>query len=100
MNRPAVAADDKPAAAPTAKLNPVAVLNPRVARLMEKKRQQEAMLREMFDRMDDDGGGTLDKDEVKSLAKHMGDNLKANDLHNAFTQMDKLQTGEVTFNQL
>ena len=99
VNRPAVAADDKPVAAPTAKLNPVAALNPRVARLMEKKRQQEAMLREMFDRMDDDGGGTLDKDEVKSLAKHMGDNLKANDLHNAFTQMDKLQTGEVTFNQ-
>eukprot|EP01043_Picozoa_sp_COSAG02_P053531 COSAG02_NODE_5923_length_3939_cov_1.522135_4_plen_473_part_01 len=33
------------------------------------------------------------------MAKIMGDNLKSEQLHNAFAQMDRLNAGEVTFNQ-
>ena len=33
------------------------------------------------------------------MAKVMGDNLKSDQLHNAFAQMDRMNAGEITFNQ-
>ena len=65
-----------------------------------KKRQLEGKkLKEMFATLDQDGSGTLDPEEVRKLAKLMGDTMKADQLRNAFAQMDKMNAGEVTFNQ-
>jgi hypothetical protein len=45
-----------------------------VHRIKRLKQEEEAMLREVFDRLDADGGGTLDKKEVseRSAAKCSG----------------------------
>eukprot|EP01047_Picozoa_sp_COSAG01_P008623 COSAG01_NODE_341_length_18611_cov_31.251513_16_plen_277_part_00 len=76
-----------------------AMLSSKVAYVVERKKQQELKLKEMFQVLDADGSGTLDKGEVKKMAKLMGDNLRPEALRSAFEQMDKLNQGEVTFEQ-
>lgn len=51
----------------------------------------------MFDIVDDDGGGTLDRAEVASLASKLGHVMRARDLVDAMNDMDPEGTGEVTF---
>jgi hypothetical protein len=75
------------------------MLSSKVAYVVERKKQQELKLKEMFQVLDADGSGTLDKGEVKKMAKLMGDNLRPEALRSAFEQMDKLNQGEVTFEQ-
>ena len=79
--------------------SPISAISPHVERMIQKKLEEEKMLQDAFARLDEDGSGTLDKKEVKKMAKILGDNLKSEQLHNAFSQMDKLNAGEVTYNQ-
>ena len=80
-------------------LDQLSMLSPKVAAAYNQKKAEEDKLWAVFQELDEDGSGTLDKKEVKNFAKAMGDNLKPEMLRNAFAQMDKLNTGEVTFNQ-
>ena len=65
----------------------------------KKRNAEEERLKAMFAQLDGDGSGTLDQREVRKMAKMMGDAMKPDQLRNAFAQMDKLNAGEVTFNQ-
>ena len=61
----------------------------------------ERKLREMFDRLDTDGSGALDKKEVGKLAAELGEKLTSvfgsKKLDEAFAEMDPENDGEVSF---
>jgi Ca2+-binding EF-hand superfamily protein len=54
-------------------------------------------IREKFDDIDEDGGGSLDSSEVSKLAEKMGQGLKRRHLIDAMKAMDPTDSGEVTF---
>lgn len=64
-----------------------------------KAQLEEVKLRELFSQLDEDGSDSLDKKEVKKLAKLLGDAMKPAALRDAFERMDRLNKGEVNFNQ-
>ena len=49
--------------------------------------------------MDEDGGGVLDKDEIRSLARAMGVKLTDGELKDAMAEMDEDGSGEVDFEE-
>jgi Ca2+-binding EF-hand superfamily protein len=65
--------------------------------------KQKVELRATFDRIDTDGGGTLDKKEVAVLAAELGEKLtsvfSSKKLDAAFAEMDPDGDGEVTFEE-
>ena len=65
--------------------------------------KREQRVRELFDATDTDGNGTLDKQEVatlaKNLAKNLGGSLTSKILDNAFDQMDADGDGKVTYEE-
>ena len=54
-------------------------------------------IRMQFNSIDEDGGGSLDKEEVANLAAKMGQGLKKRHLLDAMRAMDPTDTGEVDF---
>ena len=54
-------------------------------------------IRYLFDQIDEDGGGTLDRDEVAALGAKMGQSMKRRHLVDAMSVMDPENTGDVTF---
>ena len=54
-------------------------------------------IRHLFNEIDEDSGGTLDKDEVARLADKMGHSVKRRHLVDAMKAMDPEGTGEVSF---
>ena len=52
---------------------------------------------EMFNAIDDDGGGSLDLTELNALTQDMGLSLNAMELNSAMEEMDKDFDGEVIF---
>jgi Ca2+-binding EF-hand superfamily protein len=54
-------------------------------------------IRMQFNSIDEDGGGSLDKEEVANLAAKMGQGLKKRHLLDAMKAMDPTDTGEVDF---
>ncbi len=53
----------------------------------------------IFELMDEDGGGVLDKDEIRSLARAMGVKLTDGELKDAMAEMDEDGSGEVDFEE-
>ena len=53
----------------------------------------------IFELMDEDGGGVLDRDEVRSLARAMGVKLTDGELKDAMAEMDEDGSGEVDFEE-
>jgi septal ring factor EnvC (AmiA/AmiB activator) len=56
-------------------------------------------LRELFDEIDADGGGTLDKQEIKQLADKLGVAMTRRELDQAMAEMDADGSGEVDFDE-
>eukprot|EP01043_Picozoa_sp_COSAG02_P015937 COSAG02_NODE_691_length_18445_cov_23.541099_2_plen_929_part_00 len=54
-------------------------------------------MRHVFDEMDEDGGGTLDRTELVELAAKLGRAVKRRDIIDAMQYMDPLDTGEVSY---
>jgi Ca2+-binding EF-hand superfamily protein len=55
------------------------------------------IIRHLFEKSDDDGGGFLDHSEIKGLAKVMGAKLTKDELKPAMRAMDEDGSGEVDF---
>lgn len=55
--------------------------------------------RALFDRIDVDASGTLDREEIAMLATKMGRGLKANELDAAMSAMDKDGNGTIDFDE-
>jgi hypothetical protein len=60
----------------------------------------EVKLRKLFDEIDLDGGGTLDREEVAALAIRMGSPLTDVELDEAMADMDEDGSGDVDFGEL
>ena len=56
-------------------------------------------LRALFDELDLDGGGTLDREEVSHLANKLGKPLSIEALDSAMSEMDKDGGGEIDFDE-
>jgi MFS family permease len=56
-------------------------------------------LREIFDEIDTDGDGLLDREEIAQLAKRMDRPLSSAELDAALAELDPRRTGHVTFEQ-
>ena len=69
----------------------------KVQRSAKKAKQTE--LRQLFDSIDADGSGLLDKDELAVLATKLGRTLGPAELDSAMTEMAKDQSGEVHFEE-
>ena len=54
-------------------------------------------IRQQFNVVDEDGGGSLDQEEIGMLAQKMGQGLKKRHLLDAMKAMDPAGTGEVSF---
>lgn len=67
------------------------------AALEEVRQTHEIMLRQLFNKFDNDGGGTLDREEIGALAKGIGHKLTAKELDAAMTEMDQDGEGDVDF---
>lgn len=63
----------------------------------EEERQREA--RQLFVEIDEDGGGTLDRDEIKKLAKKLGKKISEKQLSQAMLEMDADGSGDVCFEE-
>ena len=67
----------------------------------ERAAKEKRKIREMFDRLDTDGSGALDKKEVGKLAAELGEKLTSvfgsKKLDEAFAEMDPENDGEVSF---
>ena len=65
------------------------------------EQEKQVQLRETFDRLDTDGSGALDKQEVAKLAAELGEKLTSvfgsKKLDEAFAEMDPENDGEVSF---
>eukprot|EP01045_Picozoa_sp_COSAG04_P003363 COSAG04_NODE_136_length_23756_cov_16.820645_10_plen_510_part_00 len=59
----------------------------------------EHALRRLFNDIDEDGGGTLDADEIWRLCRDMGAELDARELKEAMREMDADGSGEVDFEE-
>ena len=57
----------------------------------------EEKLWQIFCDIDEDDGGTLDKEEVAKMSKKLGVTLSPDDLATAFEKMDRQRKGEVDF---
>jgi hypothetical protein len=82
---------------------------------LERQREEEARLAEqarlaaespttkncrlMFNEMDEDGSGELDRDEIKLLARRLGKRLSKSELDAAMAEMDADGSGEVDFDE-
>ena len=60
---------------------------------------KERGLRELFDEIDTDGGGTLDRGEIKALADKLGVAMSKRELDLAMKEMDEDGSGEVDFEE-
>ena len=58
-----------------------------------------AQLRELFDDIDADGSGSLDRDEILQLAMRLGKRLSATELDGAMKEMDTDGDEEVSFDE-
>ena len=58
-----------------------------------------SMAREIFDKIDVDGSGTLDRDEVSALSIQMGRELRSLELDAAMAEMDQIGDGTVDFEE-
>lgn len=66
----------------------------------EERNSKRVKLRTIFDDVDTDGGGSIDKDEVKRLARTLFDtDLTPLELKRAMKEMDPDGSGEVDFNE-
>jgi len=66
----------------------------------EERNSKRVKLRTIFDDVDTDGGGSIDKDEVKRLARTLfGADLTPLELKRAMKEMDPDGSGEVDFNE-
>ena len=63
------------------------------------KKAKQSKLRQLFDSIDADGSGLLDKDELAVLAAKLGRTLGPAELDSAMTEMDTDQSGEVDFEE-
>lgn len=54
-------------------------------------------MRHLFDEMDQDGGGTLDQDELMQLAEKLGHAVKPRDMVDVMKYMDPTGKGEVSY---
>ena len=64
---------------------------------MQTEAGHKSIIRELFELMDADGGGSLDRGEIKTLAKSMGAKLTDEELNHALAEMDSDGGGEVDF---
>ena len=72
-------------------------------RMEDEKEREEKHIRTLFEKIDADGGGSLDRKEVAMLSKELGDNLASafskKKSAEAFAEMDPDGDGEVTFDE-
>ena len=71
----------------------------RVGKAKTKEEQQEDYFRDMFNSIDVDGSGTLDRDEVSALSIQMGRELRSLELDAAMAEMDQIGDGTVDFEE-
>eukprot|EP01046_Picozoa_sp_COSAG06_P102124 COSAG06_NODE_48280_length_333_cov_0.858974_1_plen_96_part_01 len=57
-------------------------------------------LRTLFDEIDADGGGSLDRGEVARMAEKMGAAMSEHELDAAMAEMDEDGSGDVSFDEL
>jgi Ca2+-binding EF-hand superfamily protein len=62
-------------------------------------RDMSAYLRQVFDSIDIDGSGSLDRDEVAQLSRNLGNELSPEELEAAMLEMDGDGGGEVDFEE-
>lgn len=67
------------------------------ATLEEVRQLHELMLKQLFNKFDVDGGGSLDRDEIGALARGIGHKLTAKELDAAMKEMDQDGEGDVDF---
>ena len=68
---------------------------------VEHEQYHDAEIRELFDMFDEDGGGSLDEDEVDALARCLGGTrLTRTELDAAMAEMDEDGGGDVSFKEL
>ena len=67
------------------------------ATVEEVRQLHELMLKELFNKFDEDGGGSLDREEIGALAKGIGHKLTAKELDAAMKEMDEDGEGDVDF---
>jgi hypothetical protein len=67
------------------------------AALEDVRQAHEVMLKQLFNKFDDDGGGTLDREEIGALAKGIGHKLTAKELDAAMAEMDEDGEGDIDF---
>jgi Ca2+-binding EF-hand superfamily protein len=63
------------------------------------KRMELRRLQQIWKRVDSDGSGTLDHDEVKAIFREMGKNLSQREFMRAIDQIDADGSGEVDFKE-
>ena len=68
-------------------------------RLAEEEADRQRKARQLFDELDEDGGGTLDRDEIKQLAKRLGKKISEKQLSEAMLEMDADGSGDVCFEE-
>ena len=68
-------------------------------RLAEEEEERQREVRQLFDEIDEDGGGTLDRDEIKKLAKKLGKKISEKQLSEAMLEMDADGSGDVCFEE-
>lgn len=68
-------------------------------RLRVKLQRQEAQVRVLFDRLDEDHGGNIGRDELAGIAKKIGMNLSADDLDEVMKEVDKDGTNEIDYDE-
>jgi Ca2+-binding EF-hand superfamily protein len=68
-------------------------------RLAEEEAERQREARQLFDEIDEDGGGTLDRDEIKQLAKKLGKKISEKQLSEAMLEMDADSSGDVCFEE-
>ena len=64
---------------------------------LESPRTKEA--RALFEEIDEDGGGTLDREEIRTLARRLGKKINNRKLDEAMAEMDADGSGEVEFEE-
>lgn len=63
------------------------------------ERVHMSVCRDLFDDMDEDGGGCLDLDEIRQLSISLGSRLTQSQLEAAMAEMDEDGGGEVDFHE-
>ena len=72
---------------------------PKVGKTKSKEEQQEEYFRDMFNSIDVDGSGSLDREEVAQLSIQMGRELRSLELDAAMAEMDPSGDGTVDFEE-